>query len=329
MLTGVPALAAVTSARPARTAATQISLNEDGATVKTANGQSWTMTVADTNAAYSLQVSLLRPVTAGGTGSEEHDWGFPTAAGTLKFTPSTGVGTVKGGTGTGSVASIDLTFKATAHRAGACSSGSETIYTGTLSGEAKLVTGLTGGGTVGGTSVAFNAKGTTPTVFVDSGCVPVVNTCFASTILVSGGNASAPAAEGYGEVVAGKKDSQVSVVHQVLLSAPSGAFRDDEGVVDTPYPTWNATTKTVSVTTTSAGIVTGSATLTGGSPKKTSSSCSFAGKSYTLTSTTDETANYASPAGKAITAHTSLSGNLVAPNSKGTGYYEVTTVAAK
>ena len=73
-------------------------------------------------------------------------------AGRFKFNTSTGVGTVKGGSATVSVATIDLTFKATAHQAGNCSSGSETIYTGTLTGEAELVTGLTGGGTVGGKS---------------------------------------------------------------------------------------------------------------------------------------------------------------------------------
>jgi hypothetical protein len=182
---------------------------------------------------------------------------------------------------------------------------------------------------VGGTSVTFNTKGTTPTIFVDSDCVPAVNTCVANIIFVSGGSSPAPAAVGFGDVVAGKKFAEVSVVHQVLLSTPSGAYREDEAVVDTSSPTWNAKTDTISVTTTSAGIVTGSATLTGGSPKKTTSPCSYAGKSYTVTSTSTATANYASAAGKAITGHTSLTGNLVAANSKGTGYYGVTTVTAK
>ena len=95
------------------------------------------------------------------------------------------------------------------------------------------------------------------------------------------------------------KTAEVSVLHQILLNAPSGAYRQDEAVVDTSSPTWNAKTKTMSVTTTSSGIITGSAKLTGGSPKKSSAPCSYAGKKYTVTSTTTETANYTSPAGQA------------------------------
>ena len=83
----------------------------------------------------------------------------------------------------------------------------------------------------------------------------------------------------------------------------------------------------LSVSTTSSGIVTGSATLSGGKPKTVSYPCSYGGKSYTLTETDDMTANYASPAGEAITGHTSLTGNLAAPSSAKDATYVVTTVS--
>jgi hypothetical protein len=81
---------------------------------------------------------------------------------------------------------------------------------------------------VGGKSVTFNAKGTAPTVFVDAGCVPRVDACFASIIFVSGANSPSPAADGFGDVVAGKKFAEASVLRQTLLSA-HGLGHDDIG----------------------------------------------------------------------------------------------------
>jgi len=320
------ALAGATPAASATPAS--VNLTNDAADVKTSNGQSWLLDISDSNSSDALEIELVRTVTAGGTGGEGHLWSFNSKASSLTFSTTTGDGTVTGGSATSPVATIDLAFKATSHKAATCSSGSETIYTGTLSGEAELVTGLTGGGTVGGKSVTFDAKGFSPQILVDSGCVTPTNDCTAATIFTSGKAGAKIQAIGIGETESGKLFNFVGVDSEAKLTAPKGATRADEGYVVGGSPlSWNSKTKVLSVSTTSAGIVTGSATLSGGKATSISYSCSYAGKTYKLTTTQDATAKYASPAGKAITAHTSLTGNLVAPPSAKNGSYVVTTVA--
>jgi hypothetical protein len=325
VLTGVPALAATAPARAPDSAL--LTMNNAAAAVKTTNGQSWDMSVADTNIADTLTVGIIRTVTAGGTGSEEHDWQFLVPASSITFDTSTGVGTVKGGSATSPVATIDLNFQATSHKAATCTSGSETIYTGTLSGEAELVTGLTGGGTVGGKSVKFNVKGSAPHMLVDSDCVAPVDECLAATSFSSSTTGKKAEAAGLDGTEDGTKVDFVLVAKKVTLSSPKGAIRTDGADVDVSPPSWNAKTGVLSVTTSSAGIVTGSATLSGGTLKKTTFPCTYAGKSYTVHVTTNTTADYSSPAGKNITAHTSLSGNLVAKATKGTGVIDIETVS--
>jgi hypothetical protein len=317
-----------TSAPPARAAVatSELTLHNDGAAVKTSNGQSWVLTVADTSIASTMTVGIERTVSAGGAGSEGHLWYFASAASSLTFDKSTGTGTVKGGSATSPVATIDLTFTATSHKAADCSSGSETIYTGTLSGEAKVVTGLTGGGTVGGKALKFTVKGSAPEMLVDSSCVPVTDECVATLIFSSGVTAATPEAAGLAGTVAGKKYDFVTVAQRVTLAKPAGAYRVDDGLVDAPPATYNTKTGKLSVTSTSAGMVTGSATLSGGSPQTQSFPCSFGGKSYTVTATSDTTAKYSSPSGEAVTAHTSLTGNLVAPDAATGATYDVETV---
>jgi hypothetical protein len=72
--------------------------------------------------------------------------------------------------------------------------------------------------------------------------------------------------------------------------------------------------------------VTGSATLKGGKITSVKTTCTLSGKKYDLTLTGSTDATYASPSGKSLTAHTSLTGNLTAPASSKTGAYEVSSI---
>jgi hypothetical protein len=297
------------------------------ATVKTSNGVSWTLSVADSNQTGGLEVALTRTVTTGGAGDEEHIWTFNSKASSLKFSASTGDATAIGGTATGKVATVDLTFKATSHKAATCSSGSETVYTGTLTGELELVTGLTGGGTVGSKSVTFNAPDTTPQVSVDSDCVVPTDDCVASTLFGSGAASGTSEAVGITETTSGKVFDFVSVIRELKLSTPKGSGRDDIAIVQAAAPSWDSGTGVLSVSTSASGIVTGSAKLSGGKATTTSSPCTWQGKKYTVKSTENTTAKYASPAGKAITAHTSLTGDLAAPASTKNALYFIATVS--
>jgi hypothetical protein len=319
LVAGVLPASAATGAPSATTATVTVA---GAATVKTSNGQSWTFSVADSNEVSGLIISLSRTVSTGGAGAEEHTWQFKSPASSLTFSKTTGDGTIKGGSSTGKVATVSLTLTSTSHKAGACSSGSETIYTGTLSGEAELVTGLTGGGTVGGKSVTLKASTT-----VDSDCVTNTNDCIASTLFDSGTSAGPIQALGLSEPTQGKTFDFVSTIQELALASPKGATRSDIALVQAPLATWNSKTGVLTVTSTSAGIVTGSATLSGGKSMTSSFPCTYAGKTYTIKNIENLTANYASPAGKAITGHTSLGGELVAPSSAKDAEFIISTVS--
>jgi hypothetical protein len=304
-----------------------VTLSLDGATVKTANGQSWELTVTAQSSTSEVGIALARVVTS--SSDELHTWTFPVKAGTFKFSTSSGVGTVNTGSQTSPTATVDVTFKATSHKAVACSSGSDTIYTGTLTGEAELVTGLTAGGTVGGKSLAFTATGSKPAVSVDNNCLlkSTTDECIASTVWGDDGGA-APAAdvEGISGKLTGKNQDFIDLSHDTALTSPKGADRLDQAIEYAAPAVFTAITKTLSVTTPASGLITGSVTLKVGKLSTATAPCSSGTKNYIETLSYSQTSTWTSPAGKAITAHASLTGNLAAPTSLKTGLYIKTTV---
>lgn len=319
--------AAAGAAVPATTAASTLSLVA-ASTVKTSNGQSWDLAVSwvEVSASFpaSVYVQIERTVTSPDAGYEAHSWSIPVKTNSLTFSSSTGKGSLNPGSETSPLASIDLAFDASSHQAVSCSSGSATRYTGTLTGKLTLVTGLSGGGTIGSSAMKFVAN--SPEVEVDSGCVPkpTAQPCAAGTDFDAIGASSAP---GVVAISSGTGSTeQIAVVRQTDLSAPSGAVRSDQaGLTKAPAPTYSASTKKVSVTTSSSGIVTGSATLSGGKQSTSKSTCKSGGVTYTLTDLSDPSATYASPSGKALAAHTSLTGVFSAPAKIADAEYDVTT----
>lgn len=323
-------LRSVSAAAAVRTTSSPptVSLGGDGVATKTSNGMTWLLGVGDSNESGSLSVSLDRIATTGKKGVELHGWDFDNSpASSLTFDTKTGSGTVKGGSYTAPIATVYLTFTATSHKAVTCQEGHETIYSGRLRGTVKLVTGLPGGGTVGGTSLNFDAKGSAPVVEVDSDCVTNANDCTTSEIFSSPSGKDGVAATGFEETIAGKPTTYVGVIRTVRLKAPRLAERLDEAL-STPTRgfVWNSRRGVLGVTTTSTGMVTGSATLSGGTQEHFTTSCKYNGKTYKVTAVDDTNAKYSSPRGQAITAHTSLTGALAAPQS-GTGDYFIETVS--
>lgn len=314
--------AALQHASPATSTPT-VTLGDDAADVKLANGQTWLLDIGDDNSADSLVVALYK---GDDTSAEEHIWGFDTPASSLTYSKTTGDATIKGGSATGKVATVDVSFKATSHKAAACTTGSETIYTGTMSGEAILTTGLSKAGTVGGKSVTFNEGGFVPTLTVDNSCVlkTTENDCASTSLWGLSIQSTSLTVAGLTETIGGKSAAVVVVEHDVKLSAPKGATRIDLADVETPAPSWNASSHVLSFSTTSSGLITGSATLSGGKPSTTTDKCTWQGKTYTDKNTQNFTANWSSPSGKAITAHTALTGNLALPASAKNADYFVT-----
>jgi hypothetical protein len=304
------------------------SFQGDAASVKTTNGVSWTLSVSGSS--DEVTVELARKASSSPVAFEIHGWTFPVTSGGLKFSAATGTGTIDPGTQTSPVASVDVTFQSTASKAvaGACTTGSETKYTGTLTGSVSLVTGITGGGTV--SSSSFTASSSHPTVTVYKDCV-TPGKCLPS----SQGFDDDPsplanpnlAASGITGKFSGKSEDQVMIADETTLSETTGADRIDESLVQAAPATWTASTKTLVVTTEPSGLITGSVTISGGKKSSTSLPCTKAGKSVENVLTFYDGASWTSEAGGALTAHEKLGGNLVMPlaNSKADIFLTKTT----
>jgi hypothetical protein len=290
------------------------SFQGDAASVKTSNGVSWTLSVSGSS--DQVTVGLYRKASTSPLAVEIHAWTFNVTSGGLKFSTGTGVGTIDPGTQTSPVATVDVTFQSTASKvvAGACTTGSETKYTGTLTGSVKLVTGMTGGGTVSSTS--FGGSSSHPTVTVDKDCVPPAKCLPASTAFDNDPSPLANpnlSASGITGTFSGKSEDQVTIADETTLTAPAGADRIDESLVQAAPATWTASTKTLVVTTEPSGLITGSVTVSGGKKSSDSIPCVKAGKSVDNVLTFYSGASWASEAGQALTAHNKLGGNLVMP----------------
>ena len=292
------------------------SFGGDGADVKTSNGDSWILTLSGSSS--QVTVELGRVASTSPVADEIHGWTLPvTSAGGLKFSAATGTGTIDTGTQTSPYATVDVTFHSKASKvvAGACTSGSETLYTGTLTGSVKLSTGLTGGGTVDATS--FTAKSSDPTVTVYNNCAAPATCLPASTGFDEDPSPLAnPSllAEGISGTFSGKSFDLVTVANQTTLSKPKGAYRIDESFVEAKPATYTASTNTLFVTAEAAGgLITGSVTLSGGKKSSVSLPCTQSGKKVDNVLTAYDDASWTSRAGQALTAHNQLAGNLVLP----------------
>jgi hypothetical protein len=323
----------VTPAAPAATCPGEdlcsTSFEGDGADVKTTNGDSWILTVAGSSS--EVTVELARVASTSPVADELHAWTLPvTTAGGLKFSAATGTGTIDSGSQTSPYATVDVTFHSKASKvvAGACTSGSETEYTGTLTGSLKLSTGLTGGGTVDATS--FTAKSSDPTVTVYNNCAAPEACLPASTGFDEDPKPLAnPSllAEGISGTFSSKSYDLVTIANQTTLSKPKGAYRIDESLVEAKPATWTAATKTLFVTAEAAGgLITGSVTVSGGDKSSVSLPCTQNGKKVDNILTGYEDASWTSRAGQALTAHNELGGNLVMPLSDNQATILVTTV---
>ncbi len=264
-----------------------------------------------------LGLGLERQVTTSGSGYEFHDWNFNVTSSSFKFNDKTG--TLDSGTQANPVASVDMTFKTTSSKAATCTTGKETIYEGTLSGKASLVTGLANGGTISGT---YNFNVDTPQVEVDQDCVaPEGNECGASLIAGSG-NTSGPALIAGSLPTASGTEQVVGIDGTTDLSSPKGATRTDIlelfDVSGKVYATYTGTEVKIA----STGIVSGTGVVSGGKPvKEPPEACTYDGTKYTDTTVLDEPANYSGN----FSAKPSIGTTMTVPATTKTGIYLVTT----
>jgi hypothetical protein len=298
-----------------------LELGGGSANVKTSNGTSFMLVVGwsdlvSRGGTADLSVGLQRLVKTGGTGYELHLWDFSVAKSTLSFNKKTG--TLKASASP--VASVSLSFKTTSSKKATCTSGAETIYSGTLSGTVTLATGLSGGGTVKGSSFTAGK----PEITVDSGCVPPALDLCEPSLLASSGNfgTSSPTAFAGSFSDVGPTVNVVGLELLTELKSPSGATRTDVSAMIDKAGKVYAILTSGEVKMASSGFVSGSATVSKGTPFSHASACKWDKKSYTLTLHVDEPASYAG----SLSGHNAIGGVMKSPASTTTGLYEVTTV---
>jgi hypothetical protein len=201
-----------------------------------------------------------------------------------------------------------------------CTSGSETIYNGNLTGRATLTTHLNGGGTVGGQHVSFKASSTQ--LYVDNNClqsIPINNRCSKSSFY----NANSPHGRnlfGFGSA----SGSLVQVSRNVSIAHPAGATRSDSAGASAPAPTLNKAAKTLKVFGSASGLVTGSGRIVAKKLDTSSRTCKLNGKKHTQVQVLSVNGKFTNTSGHPIVGHTNLTGRLTIANG-GSGYFDVET----
>jgi hypothetical protein len=284
---------------------------------------------------WDLQVSLIGgsgsgPVTIGVSietphlsGNELHNWSMQMPGADFTVDSSTGAASIDSHSDLSPVATLSLTFKPTSHAKGTCSSGSQTDYSGTLTGSVTLNTGLKGL-KLSDTKASFS---TPNTLQQNAACVPPLACQFATWGGPIPASPKTPIASGITAGPPSKPVQFADVGRTVTLSAPAGANRQDIAEIGAPAPVFNAKAKSLSVEGGSSGIVTGSAVLS----KTTliasgSEPCTVDGTKYTETFSEYTAASFASPAGQQFEGRTILSGTLKV---KATGKGEFAIVTLK
>ncbi len=292
------------------------------ASVKIANGQTWNLQVSYSYTKYgstSLGGLLAVTLERGSLSSEEsHTWAVPIETGSpLTFSTSTKKGTLDTGSLASPLAKVDLSISGSTSKKAVCASGSETTYTVTSKGSVELVTGLAKAGTINKT-VTFGKGG----YVVDNSCVrKISNPCGAGT---SWGADDSLSGLAYGANLFSHNYVFVSKLTELSKSAV-GASRIDGADMVSSAPSYNSKTHTLSVSATGSSLITGSGTISGGKYKSGSEACTSGGKASHEPEVQTTKGKFSSPAGKAFTAHTVLTGKIVAPTSTSVGSFEITT----
>jgi hypothetical protein len=228
-------------------------------------GHVWTMSISAGSQAAEI---------VAGTTHESDSWTFSSAPANLKVNASTGGATFDSHNSFAPVAFVKLKFTARSRRHESCLSGSEVVFSGSVSGSVTLVANHKG--------LKFrsaHAKFRSSSLIVDNSCkvrtvpLPCVNgTWSIGTTSVASG--SAPG-------LPGRQTYQVAVFKTVKLGRPAGAFLGIDVFANTSKPVYNPTKKTLAVTGSRSGGISGSAVLKAAGPGTPGfMPCTLSGKRY-------------------------------------------------
>ena len=234
----------------------------------------------------------------------------------LKANTKTGHATFNTGKSLNPILSVNLTFSPTKSKKQACKSGSETIFTGHISGSVALVAS---------SKVKFksaHASFSSPFLGVDNGCVVKTgggaSECFGG--FWSAGSAITASGETPG-LVPGALSASVSKT--IVPKAPTNTTETSNVLGSESKPSFNSKKRSLSVKA-SGGPVTGSALLTATGPASVhTSTCTSKGKKFKA-SDAQFFGKYAGPSGHQFAGQSILLGRM-AVAAKGFAIFDVVT----
>ena len=299
MLVAASSGAAAASAAPAST--TSITFLSGGATFRV-GGHTWSVSVADIGGVVHFTDITIA------TGHETDAWNFNLTRSIVTVNQRTGDATLNSRSAFAPVAFVKLKFTTTKRHKASCTHGSETDFSGRVSGSFTLIANHKG--------LKFqsaHARFTGGSVSIDHGCItrtlpslcaPGVWNLGSPTVNVSGTAQALP----------GERTTFVaSVFETVNLKAPAGATMNISVVGSSNKPVFNSSKKTLHVS--ARGVISGAASIkASGRPAVNSFPCVLGGKHFKARDVT-YTAKFASPTGSQFRARSIVAGLLKAPRS--------------
>lgn len=301
--------AAAANAAPARS--TSIALFSGSATFRV-GGHTWSVSVTNIGGVVHLtEIGIA-------TGHETDGWDFNLARSILSVNQRTGDATLNSRNSFAPVAFVKLKFTTTKRRKASCTSGSETNFSGSVSGSLTLIANHRG--------LKFQsarARFTGGSISIDHDC-----------IMRTPPSLCAPGTWGIGSPtvnVAGTAQAQpgqrttfvASIFETVNLKAPAGAMHNIGVSGSSSKPVFNSSKRTLRLS--ARGVISGAALMkASGRPAVNSFPCVLGGKHFKA-SDVIYTARFASPKGRQFQARSIVAGLLKAPRS-GFSLFDIITL---
>jgi len=301
------------AANAAPASSTFIFFSSGGATFKV-GGHTWSVSVSSSSAAIHFSDITVA------TGHESDSWDFSSATSPLSVNQRTGDATFNSHNSFAPVAFVTLKFTTTKKSKASCASGSETVFSGKVSGSLSLIANNKGL-KFKSTHVLF-AGGS---LSIDHGCVPhnIPSVCAPGVWGISTPSSPVNAA-GTAQGLPGVRTTfVVSIFETISLKAPKGATMSLGVVGSSNKPVFNSTKKTLQAS--ARGVISGSVLIkASGPPAVNLFPCVLGGKHFTAHDAF-YSAKFVSPLGGQFQTRSIVAGLLKAPRS-GTCFFDIITL---
>lgn len=307
----VASLSGAAAADAAPAASTSITFLSGTATFRV-GGHTWRVSVANIGGAvHFTEIGIA-------TGHEIDSWDFNLARSILTVNQRTGDATLNSRSSFAPVAFVKLKFTTTRRHKASCTSGSETNFSGSVSGSLTLIANHRG--------LKFQSahvRFTGGFLSIDHDCMTRIAPSLCAPGAWGIGSPHVNAA-GTAQGLPGQRTAFVaSIFETVNLKAPAGATRSISVSGSSNKPVFNSSKKTLQVS--ARGVISGAALMkASGPPAVNTFRCVLGGKHFKARDVT-YTAKFASPKGRQFQARSIVAGLLKAPRS-GFSLFDIVTL---